>query len=398
MSSFTKKTARARALPIGTKPAVHSGQLLTSSGIPSLDALLGGGIAIGSMVLIDEDKHGAYAGLLLKFFLSEGVAAGHHTICGTAEHDPNATLKGLYSTAGSVIETKSDNPTSNKKDETTSKDRVDMEIAWRYNANPKIESEVGGGSKALGKGRMPSLTPYCHTFDVTKTIGERILQSEKVTSIDMRGNGLSAAEKANQPNEAAGELLECYSKLLKKIQDVAEPFAQSVRVPSNTQRGVFRLGLYSLGSPRWPESDRDCFSLVRFVASLKSLMRQSFGVCVLTVKGSLLPTAVLQRLQWLCDTVIGLKAFAGTDLESNAGLKDYHGYFEMRRFPKINSLTCVMPETLDLVFKLRRKNFVIEKLHLPPDLSETVSRSQGVMLSQEAKSSSRKPNHTNIDF
>lgn len=36
-----------------------------------------------------------------------------------------------------------------------------------------------------------------------------------------------------------------------------------------------------------------------------------------------------------------------------------------------------MPETLDLAFKLKRKALVIEKLHLPPDLSETVSRSQG---------------------
>lgn len=33
-----------------------------------------------------------------------------------------------------------------------------------------------------------------------------------------------------------------------------------------------------------------------------------------------------------------------------------------------------MPETLDLAFKLKRKALVIEKLHLPPDLSETVSR------------------------
>lgn len=39
-------------------------------------------------------------------------------------------------------------------------------------------------------------------------------------------------------------------------------------------------------------------------------------------------------------------------------------------------MICAMPASLDLVFKVRRKKFTIELLHLPPDLSETVSRSR----------------------
>lgn len=32
----------------------------------------------------------------------------------------------------------------------------------------------------------------------------------------------------------------------------------------------------------------------------------------------------------------------------------------------LNALNVYKPETLDLAFKLRRKRFIIEKLHLPP--------------------------------
>jgi len=49
-----------------------------------------------------------------------------------------------------------------------------------------------------------------------------------------------------------------------------------------------------------------------------------------------------------------------------------------------------MPDALDLSFKLKRKNLVIEKLHLPPDLSETVNRSQGESPVSKAKQAQRK--------
>lgn len=42
----------------------------------------------------------------------------------------------------------------------------------------------------------------------------------------------------------------------------------------------------------------------------------------------------------------------------------------------LNSLAAHTPESYDLAFKLRRKRFVIEKLHLPPELQESNQREQ----------------------
>lgn len=72
--------------------------------------------------------------------------------------------------------------------------------------------------------------------------------------------------------------------------------------------------------------------------------------------------------------MIGLQTFAGTAEEHNSALKEYHGLLHIRKLPRLNSLQHPIPEAFDLGFKLRRKTFVIEKLHLPPELSETVSR------------------------
>ena len=75
------------------------------------------------------------------------------------------------------------------------------------------------------------------------------------------------------------------------------------------------------------------------------------------------------------------------------------GLFHLVKLPRINTLIAHYPETLDLTFKLKRKRFIIEvcyqlsilfprqfvyfcinnscqKLHLPPELSDTVSRPQ----------------------
>lgn len=41
----------------------------------------------------------------------------------------------------------------------------------------------------------------------------------------------------------------------------------------------------------------------------------------------------------------------------------------------LNALAVHSPETHDLAFKLRRKRFIIEKLHLPPEIQEEESSS-----------------------
>ena len=57
----------------------------------------------------------------------------------------------------------------------------------------------------------------------------------------------------------------------------------------------------------------------------------------------------------------------------------------------MNSLTRFTPSTFDLAFKLRRKRFTVEKLHLPPDLAETAEREQDETSQSKGKAMKKKP-------
>eukprot|EP00116_Pleurobrachia_bachei_P003906 sb/3464168/ len=55
--------------------------------------------------------------------------------------------------------------------------------------------------------------------------------------------------------------------------------------------------------------------------------------------------------------------------------RDYHGIINLNKVDNMCSFTSPTPDMSDRFFKIQRKKFVVEKMHLPPDLSETVSRS-----------------------
>lgn len=78
----------------------------------------------------------------------------------------------------------------------------------------------------------------------------------------------------------------------------------------------------------------------------------------------------------LVDYAIELESFAASDKEANPAFKEYNGLFFIRKIAALNALAVPTPETYDLAFKLRRKRFVIEKLHLPPELQESEQREQ----------------------
>lgn len=84
----------------------------------------------------------------------------------------------------------------------------------------------------------------------------------------------------------------------------------------------------------------------------------------------------MYRVRNIVDFAIELESFAGTEREANPLFKEYHGLFHIRKLCALNALAAHTPETHDLAFKLRRKRFVIEKLHLPPELQDSEQREQ----------------------
>ena len=83
-SRFQKKSApKIPSIP-GTRASLFNYQLLTSTGVPGLDHLLGGGLPVGTVALLQdiphqtfEDSGQNYSQLLVQYFLAEGFFHGH---------------------------------------------------------------------------------------------------------------------------------------------------------------------------------------------------------------------------------------------------------------------------------------------------------------------------------
>ena len=84
--SFRRAVAPvAASVPSGTKRWLD-GALLVSTGLASLDAALGGGVPLGSLVLLEEDACGGkLASTLASLFAAESLAAGHTLITAGAD-------------------------------------------------------------------------------------------------------------------------------------------------------------------------------------------------------------------------------------------------------------------------------------------------------------------------
>lgn len=118
------------------RPSPIDGRPTTSTGTPSLDAILAGhaGLPLGNSLLIGESGTTDYAGALLRFYAAEGVVQGHKVhVVGMGEVW-GRELPGIAVERG-----------DKKKEE--AKER--MKIAWRYESLGTVGSTRERGAFLL---------------------------------------------------------------------------------------------------------------------------------------------------------------------------------------------------------------------------------------------------------
>ncbi|XP_064513074.1 elongator complex protein 4 isoform X8 [Pseudopipra pipra] len=201
-TSFQRRAgagARPAALP-GTRPALRHGQLLLSSGLPSLDCVLGGGVAVGTLLLIEEDKYGLYSNLLFKYFLAEGIVCGHDLFVASAKEHPDNILKEL---PAPLLDDTCGKELGDEAAAVKSEDFQDsMKIAWRYQNLPKMEA---------------SPTPYTkfgHYYDISKKMSPELIQSIKWHSFYLH------EEPSSQPKMKTCNMNGAYVRLLQSLQRI----------------------------------------------------------------------------------------------------------------------------------------------------------------------------------
>lgn len=209
--------------------------------------ILGGGIPIGSVLLIKEDRHTEYARLLLKYFLVQGIVSENHVLFSTLEEEDSKNF--MMGLPWLVNENDDEN---DENENITPESEEKMIIAWRYKGLKKFESSVKNKpniqNKILNdtigtKSQQNIEKPFCSIFDLTKSIPQNIiLENKLMTLINL--------------NEKSDEIIENfnpYNTLLNNIRKVIEEnhFSSLSKLPSNVERNVLRIGIHSIASPSW---------------------------------------------------------------------------------------------------------------------------------------------------
>ncbi|KAI6031905.1 PAXNEB-domain-containing protein [Pisolithus microcarpus] len=206
--------------PPGTRISPSSpSTVLISTGIPSLDDVLGGGLPLScSSVVLVPDNHSAYGDLVQKYFVSQGIACGQQSFA-----------RGCMWTS------------------------VRIKIAWRYEKMKMFQTTVASGSSYCILLSTPS-DDYCHSFDLSSHIPESVIQDASDTNrLIILGASIT--------------------RLLGNIQDVLSV--------SSSETALMRLCIPALGSAQWGdiEARGTVQDVLYFLHSLRRLLRRYPRAC-----------------------------------------------------------------------------------------------------------------------
>ncbi|KAG0287028.1 Elongator subunit elp4 [Linnemannia gamsii] len=402
MSSFKKRVPSAQAsLPAGCRLSAYNGQVLISTGVPSLDDILGGGLPVGTILLIQEDRQTSYGQLLLKYFLRQGIVAGDKCVVVSGDESPEAIVRSLMGIAGeesleSQVQTGVDNRDDEDEerrqrrkkaavaggdDEDSEQDR--LTIAWRYSGLKKFESGVESRPPAISSrvnktgsttepAPTPSQIPFCEQFDLTTRISAKALESADTTLIDSGElqkavlAGDSDLEDDSDDDLAASvagrNQPDLYRNVLDKIREtliqggfsttlLKDPSAPAPApgTAGLAERHICRIGINSIASPSW--RSKTPHDLYKFLHALRGLLRFSFGAAVITIPAHLYGTIdqrhatdgsttspYIHRLEQLCDASVRIESFAGAQTNASSAASAYHGLFHVHKVPVLNAL------------------------------------------------------------
>lgn len=351
-SSFQRKIKPKLPDIPGVNPSIYTNHLLASTGVPDLDVLLGGGLAIGTVLVLEEDVSGNYSKLLLKYFLSEGLVHNHSVFVTNSGLDGKSIVRSLPS-----FEMKATTGDENASETEDNK----MKIAWRY------QNQSSTKDKFVNPGASD------HTFNLLKTVPNEFIDSSDVTESDIDDLVDADSDESVWKNTSYCKLVQHIHRTVQSGGFLIDPTVKK------EHKNILRIGVQSLGSLLWGNLKYSSRNLCTFLISLRAIIRSCFGIAVITLPSSLLSLDGLrEKIQTCSDYVVQLESFEGEGVV-NQVYKDYHGLLHFNKIPCLGALAPpnhIIQDPSQLVFKSKRTKFVIEKFHLPPDLSENVARDQ----------------------
>ncbi|KIK71219.1 hypothetical protein GYMLUDRAFT_149590 [Collybiopsis luxurians FD-317 M1] len=361
MSSFKRKvTSKTLALP-GTRPSPGSiSTTITSTGIASLDDILGGGLPLScSLVVAAPDPHSSYGELVQKIFVSQGLACKQDVLVVGNNQDALDWVKNCMWFHSSA------SPEEAREDQKPPDEDQKIKIAWRYEQMKQFQTTVASASYVMSE-------DFCRTFDLTTRIPastvDKALRDGQLVTCDILST----------------ESLLPTKNVITRIKEVLSQ--RSSKVPSTP----LRICIPSLGSPAW--GDLRSEDILRFLHRLRSLLRQNPLACASVSLEPHLSTDTwagsgwIQKVGWMCDGLIILDAFTSKYFPNPSLLTlfpSHHGMARIHTFPSPHTLLPPSDRfsTLrglaasgaeggtsggenNLAFKCTRKRLIFETMHL----------------------------------
>ncbi|KAL8550185.1 hypothetical protein ACS0TY_008858 [Phlomoides rotata] len=351
-SSFSRNFSAASSVIPNIPGLKHgpNGTIFLSSGIPDLDKILGGGFALGSLVMVMEDPEAPHHMLLLRNFMAQGLVHHQPLIYASPANDPKGFLGTLPNPMASKDEKSRLHDTEQEKG---------LRIAWQYK---KYFGEHNSEAQRDGK------PEYCSDFDLRKPLERHFFSGQHIDCVSLKDSDDLAAFRER-----------CSSFL-----------SQTNRNSGNITGG--RIAIQSLCSPQCDFSNKE-WEMLSFVRSLKNVLRLSNAVAVITFPPSLVLTTFSKRLQHLADTIVSIKAIPDEDKELAkllTGYQDIVGLLSIHKVARINTQVPAILEATTFSMKLqKRRSLILECLNQAPvDGSSGTSYSTSGSCSSSSKTGS----------
>eukprot|EP01133_Synstelium_polycarpum_P018947 gene18947-22674_t len=243
-TTFVRKGAagvqqQAPRVPAGCKLSIQNGNLLTSTGLVDLDAILGGGVPVGSLLMIEEDVNSSFYMFLLKYFLSEGIAQSQGTFF--------TSLVGLD--AFEVLHKLPARSKEGDEDEEASDAQAessDLKIAWRYQG--KIDAEAAA-RKAAAAAQTASGSQFCHSYDFSRKMNIQSIDPSHLHTLTYAAT--TQAEGASP-----------YRALFTEIQTLVHKYNASASSSTTEAPRVLRIAIQSIASPLWSNDEVNNYKII----------------------------------------------------------------------------------------------------------------------------------------
>lgn len=359
----------------GTRPGPH-GVHVISSGLDDLDVIFGsGGVPLGTLTIFSEDGWTRHGDLLLKYFVSEGLAVQHSVGIILPQGQAEKASVGDFILKNLSKKDMKDLQEDESEKKNTEMDESKLRIAWQYEKyrNPRgmhAQSLAAQGPRpALGAPRIQvtsirTKSRWSHDFDVSKpppaTYVEDVLTRLHDTS-DVR-------VLAVNPSEGI------VSQTVERVKEFADSISRESFATSPGSIG--RIILPRIGSLEWDAgttTERGDERLVNLLTQLRSLAQQRTNISIMaTIHMDHLDESYAARIRHVADAFFDLESVDDTSQVVNLSKdsKTVAGHLEIQKLPAFGCIKAPLPQITSYIIRNKRRRLMIEAVEVDPDAEQ----------------------------